>query len=405
MSARVLQVGAARSRRGAALVLALVLGALLAGCGGGSSSSLAANQMRVTVERDPNLIKAGREVFAPDMPYVSVVVCDGSDHCVTVPYVQLDTGSVGLHLRAKTLAGLDLQPVLSASGKQVDACSNFAQGYIWGAVEQANVQLGGEPAMQLPIQVFGSGSPAPDVPALCTTLGNNIGSLLAVGGNGILGVAGLLTGGTTDFTCDGSSCNIATSLDPTLLIENPVTFLANGDDNGVILTLPAIPASGAASAQGALTFGLDSRSDNQTAGFHAFGTDAYGNLSMSAQGQTYTQTAIDSGSSFLYLPFNMPYDSSTQYYTPSTLQIVPITLSNEPGTSPDVSVSSSLEVGNIISLVDTGNDAFDDIGQYAPSSSTATLSLPYFFGRSVAYGMPGTTSGLGPGPVVGVLNP
>lgn len=389
----------------AALALALLAPALLAGCGGGSSSSLAANQMRVVVEPDPDLGGVHSPANAPNMLYASVVVCDDSDHCVTVPYVQVDTGSTGLRLRYKALRGLDLQPVVSASGAQMDACSNFAQGYIWGSIEQATVQLGGEPAVQMPVQVYGSGGPAPAVPAPCASFGNNIGSLAASWSNGILGVDAIRSAGAAYFACQASSCTFVSSVNASFQIVNPVALLGDGDDNGVILSLPAIPAGGAPMARGTLTFGLDTHADNLTAGFQAMSADAYAAIDMSAQGLDYPQTVLDSGSNYDYLPFNLPYDSATLAYTPSTLQNVPITLRNAPGTLPDVSVSSSVALINAFDVAGSSNDAFDDIGSYVPSSSSAILGLPYLFGRSVAYGISGTSSALGTGPLIAVLGP
>ncbi len=412
MRARVLQVGAARSRRGVALVVALVLalamGALLAGCGGGSSSSLAANQMRMTVGINPVVEAVDPGGSVRDQPYVSVMVCDASNRCVKVPYVIVDSGSVGLRLRAKTLAGLHLQPLAFASDAQLADCTSFLTGYMWGSVEQATVELGGEPPIQLPIQVYGSGSPAPTkVPTICSELGTNGSSLLGFNANGILGIQGLEKIGDLYYSCLGSTCTPerTASVPAAEQIVNPISKFKDSDDNGVILTLPSVPANGLPGAQGTLTFGLDTRADNSTTGFVPLATDGNFSMNVVVQGVAYPGSTIDSGSNGYFGPFNVPYDPATTSFDPTTPQAVPITLENQTGTLPDVSVSTSIEIANSLTLADPGNYALDDYGAYAPPANQVLLGLPYFFGRSVAFAMSGKTSGLGTGPIIGVLNP
>ena len=390
---------------GAVAGLALLLVAGLGGCGGGSSSSLAANQMRMTVEENPllNAIEPGQA--KRDEAYVSVVVCDSSDHCVTVPYVQVDTGSTGLRLRYQTVAGLDLQPMVPASGAQLDECAPFVTGYVWGPVEQASVQLGDEPRIELPIQVYGSGNPGVPVTPLCASLGNDSGSLRALGANGILGIQGLVHAPAGSFFCTGSSCTYKPSPPSADLVVNPVSELNDSDNNGVILTLPPVPASGARMAQGTLTFGIDTRDDNQTTAFVPIATDAYFNMIVSSQGVNLPASTIDSGANGILGKFNIPYDPSTMDFDPAVPQALLLTMSNEVGTLPAVSMSTSIEIANSDLLGAGSNYALDDYGGYDQSSTQALIGLPYFFGRSIAYVMSGKSTALGTGPLIGVLNP
>ncbi len=409
MKARVLDglpgAPARLARHAAVLVLALLLGAGLGGCGGGSSSSLAANQMRVSVEPDAQIQAIDPGAASVDLPYVSVVVCDASDHCVTVPYVQLDTGSTGLRLRAKALAGLELRPIRLSDGGQLDTCEDFLSGYAWGSVERATVELGREAPIAVPIEVYGSGGPAPAVPAYCASLGNNSGSLLGIGANGVLGVDGVQSFGAPYWDCQGNACTQLSALPKGDDVSNPVSYLGDYDNNGLILTLPSIPASGAAMAQGTLTFGLDTRDDNLTTGFAAIPADSNVDIGVTVQGQDYPYSTIDSGSNGYFGPLNLPYDSASLSFTPATPQVLPMTLSSGQGALPSVAWSTSIDIGNGLALQNGGSFALDDVGAYSDTPGTFLLGLPYFFGRSIAYGMAGMPSGLGVGPIIGVLRP
>ncbi len=391
--------------RSLAAGLAVLAVAGLGGCGGGSSSSLAANQMRMTVEADPQ-IQAMDPGGAPiNALYVSIVVCDSSDHCVTVPYVEVDTGSVGLRLRYKALAGLNLQPIDLSDGGQLATCEDYLTGYAWGSVERATVELGGETPIGVPIEVYGSGGPAPAVPASCASLGTNSGSLLAMGGNGVLGVDAVSSFSALYFDCTGSVCTRLSTLPKRDDVANPVSFLGASDNNGLILTLPSIAASGVPMAQGTLTFGLDTRYDNRTTGFEAIPTDGVVDIGVTVQGQSYPNSAIDSGSNGYFGALNLPYDSATLSFTPSTLQVLPITLSNGVGGQPTVAWPASIDIGNGLALQNGKAFALDDVGAYMDTPSSILLGLPFFFGRSIAYAMSGMSSGLGVGPIVGVRQP
>ncbi len=388
---------------GLVLALALLLGAGLGGCGGGGSS-LEANQMRVRVRANPEIEAVDPGGSIPNLAYVSVGVCDASGRCVKVPDVQLDTGSTGLRLRARSLAGLDLAPLVAANGDRIDTCAAFGSGYLWGSVMAASVQLAGEAPVELPIQVYGAGSPAPAVPAACASTGNDSGTLLALGANGLLGVDAIASDGSAYFACHGSTCTLLGSVAQTEQVGNPVRRLGPHDDNGVILSLPAIPASGAIQVQGTLTFGLDTRVDNRTMGFAAIPTDGYLRLNVAAQGSSHPRSIIDSATNAYYGPLNLPYDGQYLFFTPRGLRILPITLSSEGGTLPDVSVPSSIRIADATSL-SLAAYAYDDYGRYQSARNIMVLGLPYFFGRSIAYAMAGTSSGLGTGPIIGVLRP
>ena len=136
-------------------------------------------------------------------------------------------------------------------------CNQFLDGYTWGPVKSADVKLAGEQASSIPIQIIG-GPAAPAVPALCTGTGLlPEDSLDTLGANGVLGVglfrqdcgsactfAGASNPGLY-FSCPASGCSpVAEPLNKQL--QNPVWLFAR-DNNGVLVVLPSVPATGLAS--------------------------------------------------------------------------------------------------------------------------------------------------------------
>ncbi len=131
----------------------------------------------------------------------------------------------------------------------------------------ATVHVGGEVASAVSIQVIDDGqSPSPAVPASCSSNGSSLNSIDAFDANGVLGVGLFLQ--DCGSACSGTatngvyySCNPAGNCVSSVLalanqVSNPVAGFAS-DNNGVILQLPAIDASGAVSATGYLVFGID----------------------------------------------------------------------------------------------------------------------------------------------------
>ena len=90
-------------------------------------------------------------------PMVSVTVCaPGTSACQTINGILLDTGSYGLRIFKQALNGLSL-PVETSQGGELAECQPYADGTAdWGPVVTADVTLGGEPAVTVPIQVIDS---------------------------------------------------------------------------------------------------------------------------------------------------------------------------------------------------------------------------------------------------------
>ncbi|MGA8539702.1 MAG: DUF3443 family protein, partial [Terriglobales bacterium] len=247
-----------------------------AACGGSSSSNSTthsptppsgSNVLAITVDAGP----AGNYANGA---FTSVTVCTpGTSTCQTIDGVLVDTGSSGLRLLSSALT-LSLPQQDASDGNPVAECLPFVLGYTWGPVQTADIQLAGEKASSVPIQVInGSAFPLPSTSLCANNPGGPSNTLSTLDANGILGV-GLFAqdcGGACAlppssaqnpdlyYECPSSGCTaIAESL--TQQLQNPVA-LFSADNNGVILELPAVGAP-EASLTGSLIFGIGTQSNN-----------------------------------------------------------------------------------------------------------------------------------------------
>ena len=395
---RVLRLGAAAA-----------LGLALAACGGGGGSSgtapvapaVGANQLLVTIEQNPALVSSN--VATVNIPYVTVGVCDASARCVSIDHVVLDTGSYGLRVLQGALAGLTLPVDTAAGGTQLAECARFLDGHLWGAVSHASLLLGGETTGSLPIQVIGSGT-LPAAPSSCSSAGPDVGSVVALGGNGLLGVGQFVDDGQVYYGCTSSSCTeLLPQPSASAQVSNPVPYLNSTDTNGVLLQLPAIPTTGAGTTYGVLSLGVGTQPDNAVTGYTPLASDSGGNITISVQGVPHAGSFLDSGSNFNFAWLNgVPTDGAGNY-TPSSLLDLPITLSTSSGITPAGSLNAQMYVGDYSSMDFAKYLAFNDIAaQTATSSSPVDLGLPFFYGRGVAYVIQGMNSPLGYGPLYAV---
>jgi len=407
-----------------ALTLAAMMGLIiLVGCGGGSSTTPITPTTPPPVANTVNVVvNSGPANNAVNFAYVSVQVCNpgSTTSCVTIPDVQVDTGSSGLRILASApgVSGLDLAPV-TGSGTPVYECLPFGADYLWGQVEQADVYMAGEKAANLPIQVISSSATPSNVPSTCTYGGGqNLGSSTALQANGILGVGTTLQDcGSACSTnpvslfyywlCSSSGCSLADVLTATQ-VSNPVGFFES-DNNGVILALGSVNAGGAASATGVLTFGIGTQSDNafsSSANAYALSLNSQDSYSIYAAYNVLAYPAfIDS--SYIY---NLFLDSAavsaapagagisncalnSLFYCTSSAVNLPFTVADGNGNTG----SASINIGNGTTLwnssVENGgsNTAFDNLAEGTPLGGTVSvvLGLPFFYGNTVYVGIAG----------------
>jgi hypothetical protein len=415
--------------------------------------------------------------------FVTVTVCEpGTTVCDSVPNVLLDTGSVGLRLLSGTITNLTLPPALDpATNDPFYECVQYGDlSYTWGPMMMASVQLGGESALQLPGTTANSGVPIQVIaqnvnppstvyyattsttyattpnPCLVTydsegnayaTGGVNDDTVANLGSNGILGVRNFVND-CGDY-CAGIGANPSIEGFPYLILDNnnywlelipvneqasnPVPAFSSTDTNGVVLSLPSVPANGQATAAGTLTFGIDTQANNQVPNSATYyGLDCDGDfLQATFNGVNYpdvdsqsdcsseNSSFLDSGSNALYFLDPGTLQAATNvsvtncadngwYCTGSTLNLSPsnnnlgLTLYgyNEVAGTTGNSGIVSLSIANADSLLDNKNNyaAFSNLaGSSISTGETAAddildLGLPFFFGRVIYVGIAGSST-------------
>ncbi len=364
--------------------------------------STAANVMPVTVGN------CGVNGYINE-PCVSVTVCQhGTSNCTTIPNILLDTGSYGLRVFGSALGTTVLTPVTTGVGSNpVVECASFGSGSTWGPVQRADVGLGGEPKVYVPIQVINSAFTVPTVmgsPA-CNTLMLDPAS---AGFNGILGVGLLLydcgTACVTPivsgvyFKCPTPTTCVDTVLPLTSQIINPVAALPV-DNNGVILSFASVSLSGVASANGTMTIGIGTSSNNIPPSLNVFAADQYANITTVYDGTSNTQSFIDSGSNGLYFPDSkiIKCTVETGFFCPTSPLTLRATIQSQ-----TTSVTSSVPfyVGNTheITAGFTGaNGVLNNLGGNG-NLQQFDWGFPFHLGRTIYSGIETKSSSLGSGP-------
>jgi hypothetical protein len=388
--------------------LAVVAGLMVLASCGGSGNGLVPTPVTSGSNVASVVVDSGPENNFINGIYTSVEVCapGSTSNCATVPNVLVDTGSSGLRLLSAALPSLSL-PSINVSGNPLQECIQFVDlSYIWGPVAQADVHLAGETASSVPIQLI-SASPEYAVPTNCLSLGTggaDLNSVQALGANGILGVGNLpqdcgslcisaANNIPAYFTCPNGDCQIA-STPVADQLPNPVALFAT-DNNGVLISLPSVPLTGAATATGSLIFGIGTQSNNALGSAQIYAVDANDDFTTTYNGVPYSSSYIDSGSNILYF-----LDSATLgnidcldiqgIYCPNSTLNFTVTNTGTNGTSGQVNFS----IANGDNLYSSGNAAFNDLAGDSGtgvSSDYVDFGIPFFLGRNVFVGIAGKT--------------
>jgi hypothetical protein len=345
----------------------------------------------------------------------SVTICvPGTTTCQTIPDILVDTGSSGLRLLASQLH-LAL-PAVTSGSTPLGECLEFVDSYVWGPVVTADVALADETAAAVPIQLLGS--PAfVGPPSLCSSSGlPETDTVEALGANGILGV-GLFaydcgTACTRQslgeppaiyFSCPSASAPCTPTAVPFAnQVQNPVWRLPQ-HNNGVIIALPPVDASGAASVAGTLVFGIGTASNNGLGSAQVYTTDAQGEFMTIYKGQSYPRSYLDTGTSVLSildpvtlgLPLCAANTAAGGEYCPSATVNDTTTTLGANGASGTVAFS----IANANTLASSTNWAFDDVAAPFLSRPVAfAWGAPFFFGRNVFVAIEGQRTPVGVGP-------
>jgi hypothetical protein len=317
-----------------------------------------------------------------------------------------------------TLA-LPAQADPNATGNVIAECLPFADGYTWGIVASADVVIGGEKASAVPINVIDdTGSFSPTVPSSCTSDGTALSSIDSLGANGVLGVGLFLQDcgsycaqPASDqiapffyYSCNASTCAPASEA-LNLQVINPVSLFAT-DNNGVILQLPTIAATGATTATGYLVFGIATESNNGlgSATVLTVSSDS-GTFTTVYKGQNLSYGFLDSGSNGLFFPDSSIPDctgsaEADEFYCPTSTLSLSATNQGLNGNTSLV----NFQVANLNDLSST-DFALDDVGGPAtPITGLGTsyfdFGLPFFYGHTVYTAIEGLAAGSSTGPYV-----
>lgn len=425
-------------------------GSLTSGGGGGSggSSPTGNNVVAMAVNVGPN----GSSDADADTPFVTVTVCapGSTTNCQQISDVEVDTGSYGLRIISSVLTSSvmgALTQEYASNNQPLVECTEFVDGISWGPVMQADVQIGGESASNVPIQVMGDSSFENEIPSACSSVGSEEDTVAAFGANGIIGVgpfaqdcgSGCVLSNSqyaqnpTYFACPsgGTSVSDCQAVGPSLdqQVINPVAdFTSSGDDNGVIVELPSVAdPDGAASASGYLVFGIGTQSNNALGSATVLTGNNIGDITTTYNGNMLQYSFLDTGSNAYYfdagntstLPDCAGSSNSggsnftSAWLCPTSEQTISLTNSGQNGTTSPVSI----KIYNADTLFneDSGTyTAFDDLGAdtgsqtaYCNSYDLTTagngdcyfdLGLPFFFGRNVYIAIAGANTSGGEGP-------
>lgn len=396
---------------------------LLAACGGGGGTSTStsaggsssgahdfsgggSNVVTLTVGDGPSGVQSTFNI-----PYTSVTICDPtSNKCATINNVLVDTGSTGFRVIKSVLnnSGVSLQPLTDPSNaaNTIAECLPFADGDAWGSVAMATLRVGGETANSVPIQVIDdSPSPSPPVTPNCNDSLNSVSDFDA---NGVLGVG--LWVQDCGPQCSGVyySCNPAGTCTSSMLtladqVSNPVASFAT-DNNGVILQLPSIAATGAVTASGYLVFGIGTESNNALNGASIYSVDGSGNFNTTFGGSVLSGF-IDSGSNALFFPDNsIPLcgaadTGGADFFCPDSTMSLSAINSGTNGTTH----SESFQLANLNTTVNNNDFAINDAGGPATPILGAGAGyfdwgLPFFYGNTVFVAIEGTMAAGASGP-------
>jgi hypothetical protein len=392
---------------GTFLVFAVVCSAcsLSVGCGGGTETKMnAIAQSGQNVA--PISVNSGPAGNYANGAFTSVTVCvPGTSTCQTIDGMLVDTGSSGVRILSSVLT-IALPQQKAASGNPVVECLPFVASYTWGPVQTADIQIAGEKASAVPVQVLSDTDFT--VPSGCTRSGfRSADTLQTLGANGLLGVglfaqdcgsACTLTGSANPglyYECPSAGC-VVTSEGLAQQVQNPVALFSS-DNNGVIVELPAVSA-GQASVSGSLVFGIGTQSNNGMGAAAVYALNANGYITATYNGQSYAKSFIDSGSNaYFFLDSSstgLPNcTSATGFYCPASTKNFAVTNQGSNAASGTVNFS----VANAETLFANPSDfVFGDLG--GPAPGYFDWGLPFFYGRNVfvAIESAATPSGTGP---------
>lgn len=408
------------SMRALKLGLGAVLSLSAIACGGGGGSTAGGGGPPPPPPPTNNtasvIVDAGPSNASVNTMFTSVTVCvpGSTTSCQTIDHIQVDTGSYGLRILAPVLT-LTLPVETLASGGSLAECTQFVDGFSWGPIVTADIQIAGETAKSLPVQVIGD-SRFTNIPSACSgTGGTEEDTVSAFGANGIMGVGPFeLDCGDCDinthglyFACPTTGTCTDTTVPANLQEPNPVTHFA-ADNNGVIVVLPSVAAGGASAVMGSLIFGIDTQTDNASGTQTVLTVNDNAELAIIFNGQTLGNSFIDSGSNGIYFadsiamcqaPPNDPTSPIVNFYCPASTLSLGLSIEGMNGAMAN---NLTFGVGNAITMLNNPFDAYPELAGTLPPGNAGSFDygLPFFYGRRVAVAVQGAMTKVGTGPYI-----
>ncbi len=389
-------------------------------CGGGSgggvgvSSTAPGGSTPTGANVTGIVVDAGPTSTSPDVNtlFTTVTLCvpGSTTSCQAIDHIQVDTASYGLRILAPVLK-LTLPVQSTASGGSLLECTHFVDGYSWGPVALADVQISGESANSVPVQVIGDPH-FTAVPTNCSGTGSAEDTVAAFGANGILGIGvfaqdcGAFCETTVDngsyYACTSTLCQTTTVLLASQ-VQNPVTLFAT-DNNGVVIQLPSVAAQGAATVQGFLIFGIDTQANNKSGNQAVLTVDGSGDFTTVFNNQSpLTQSFVDTGSNGLY--FNdtgltqCTQSNLMTFYCPSSPQTLSAVLKGQNAVS--ATVNFTVDNAETLGANEPSFVAFPTLaGTYPTTTDTFDWGLPFYYGRTVYTAIENTMTAVGMGPYI-----
>ena len=387
-------------------------------CGGGGTptSNAGGNSITpATTNVAPLVVDPGPAGNYTNGLFVTVTVCvPGTATCQNIDHVLVDTGSEGFRVLSSVLT-LNLPQQTDATGNVIAQCNGFADGtFTWGPLASADIQIAGEKASAVPIQVIGEAQIP--VPAACTGTDND--TVQTLEANGIVGIGPFLQdcgsfcvtsvpSPAFYYTCSSTGC-VGTVQPLAAQLQNPVSMFT-ADNNGTIIELPGVSNSGAATVAGSLVFGIGTQSNNGLKGATPLAIDpGSGTIATQFNGQQYSGTVIDSGSNGLFIldagtlgitTCPSPDDSFYCPGAPSTTALNQRSLSaiNFDSAGDQSTVNFSIANAEYLFGLNGGtNFAFNNLG--GPNSGAFDWGLPFFYGRNVFTAIENQNTPIGTGP-------
>lgn len=351
----------------------------LPGCGGGGSSSptttptcTGGTPSNLTTPSQTNQMAVYQSTCqgSVNSPVVTLTVCvPQTTTCQSIPNILVDIGSTGLRL-SHTISITGQLPQEQISGQNIFECYAFVSGYNFGPVVTAQITLGGESPIIVPVQISNSSLPAPQ-----SCQSNGPSSPFQPYFNGILGLlfpqydsdSGTYYTGSNYFLINGTGTLDSTQLSSE--VQNPVFLLPSVDNTGILLSgFPSVPPdTGTPNVSGLLTFGTSS------APLIQLKTNASATITATYGGSSLT-AFFDTGSNGLFI------DNST--LTSCTGDLSGFFCGNAPGQSAtltgtnNTTATFSFSIISAQTLFATGNNDFSSLG--GPQPSVFDAGFPAF---------------------------